>query len=184
MNKRVFLVSLVLVVVFLCAMYVGKIFFPKDFVLLVENERLLTIGRFIDSHPLLYRVCTFITAFITYWLFCCAVGKRQKLGWKMCLIIVGTLIVSRLAGLINTNFATHINITAFFVFPIFVNADMKNVALVYGVHGFAQILSLAIRDLPMYFSNEVSFLTMFLMTSEMYLWLILFYLIFNYKKEK
>lgn len=184
MNKRVFVVSLVLVVVFLCAMYVGKIFFPKDFVLLVENERFLEIGRFIDSHPLVYELCTIITAFATYWLFCCAVGKRKTLNWKVCLAILGTTLLSRLLGLINPNFATHINITAFFVLPILVNAELKTTALVYGVHGFVQILSLFIRDLPIYFSNEVGFLTMFLMTSEMYLWLILFYLIFNYRKEK
>lgn len=184
MNKKVFVSSLVLVIVFLCAMYIGKIFFPEDFVLLVENERLLAIGRFIDSHPLIYEICSFITAFVTYWLYCCAVGKRKTLNWKQCLYIVATILIVRLVAFLNENISTHISITSFFVLPIFVNAELKTTALVYGVHGLAQILSLSIRNLPIYFTNEVSFLTMVLMTSEMYLWLILFYLIFNYEKGK
>ena len=183
MNKRVFVVSLVLVVVFLCAMYVGKIFFPEDFVLLVENERLLKIGRFIDSHPLVYYICCFATSFITYYLYCCAVSNRTRLNWKECLIVLASVIASRLVSFIDMNLATHISITLFFVLPCVTKGDIKKCAVVYTIHGLSQMLSLSIRDLPLYFTNEQTFLSGILMTLECYLWLVLFYLIYNYKKE-
>lgn len=184
MNKKVFRAMLVLVVAFLGAMYVGKIFFPQDFVMLIENERLVVIGKFIDSHPLVYELCSFVTAFATYWLFCCAVGKRKSLTLKQCLLIVAVIVAVRLSALIDNNLSNHISITSFMFLPIFVNADLKNVALVYGIHGLSQILSLTIRNLPMYFFNEPTFLTMLVMGSDMYLWLLLFYLLFNFEKEK
>lgn len=183
MNKKVFVSSLVLVIVFLCAMYIGKIFFPEDFVLLVENERLLTIGRFIDSHPLIYYICCFATSFVTYYLYCTAVSHRRSLNWKECLIILGGVIVSRLASFIDMNIATHISIALFFILPCVTKGNLKDCMIVYSVHGLAQVLSLTIRDLPIYFTNAMTFLSGILMTLECYLWLVLFYLIYNYKKE-
>ena len=183
MNKKVFVSSLVLVIVFLCAMYVGKIFFPQEFVMIVENERLLAIGQFIDSHPLLYYICCFATSFVTYWLYCCAVSRRKFLNWKECLIILASVVISRLASFIDMNIATHISIALFFLLPIVTKGQLKECAIVYGVHGLAQVLSLSIRDLPLYFTNALTFVSGILMTLECYLWLILFYLIYNYKKE-
>lgn len=183
MNKKVFVSSLVLVIVFLCAMYVGKIFFPEDFVLLVENERLLAIGRFIDSHPPLYYIFGFISSFITYYLYCCAVSRRPRLNWKECLIILAGVIVNRLVSFLDMNIATHISISLFFILPCVTKGNIKDCMIVYSVHGLAQVLSLSIRDLPLYFGNEITFLAGILMTLECYLWLVLFYLIYNYKKE-
>lgn len=175
---------LILVVAFLGAMYVGKIFFPQDFVMLVENERLVAIGQFIDGHPLVYELCSFITAFATYWLYSCAVSKRKSLTWKECLVIVGIIVLVRLSAFIDENLSTHISITSFMVLPLIVKGSPKIAVIVYGVHGLSQILSLSIRNLPMYFSNEISFLSMLIMSGDMYLWLILFYLLFNIEKEK
>src|SRR5699024_11955285 len=39
-----------LVVIFLIACYVLKIFFPEQFVLSVENETIITIGNYIDNN--------------------------------------------------------------------------------------------------------------------------------------
>ena len=46
MNKRVLRTMLALVVIFLSAVYVLKIFLPEQFVFIIENEQLITIGKY------------------------------------------------------------------------------------------------------------------------------------------
>ena len=68
--------------------------------------------------------------------------------------------------------------------PRLLKGDMQYMPIVFSIHSTAQLLSLKIRDLPMYLvqSNSVMF---FILTIDMYLWLALFYIIGNYKnKEK
>lgn len=175
---------LVLVVAFLGAMYVGKILFPQDFVMLIENERLVAIGRFIDNHPLIYYICCIATSFITYWLYCCAVSHRKFLNWKECLLIAICLVVNRLISFVDESIATHISIALFFILPTITKGNLKDCAIVYSVHGLSQALALSIREFPMYFTNDLTFVSGLLMTLDCYLWLVLFYMLNNYEKEK
>lgn len=175
---------LVLVVAFLGAMCVGKIFFPQDFVMLIENERLVVIGRFIDNHPLIYYICCIATSFITYWLYCCAVSHRKFLNWKECLLIAICLVVNRLISFVDESIATHISIALFFILPAITKGNLKDCAIVYLVHGLSQALALSIREFPMYFTNDLTFDSGLLMTLDCYLWLVLFYMLNNYEKEK
>ena len=82
MNKKVWTAMLVLTVVFLCFLYIAKIFFPQDFVMCIENERLVQIGNFIDNHRLIYYIFCAITSFITYYLYCGACCKKLKFNVK------------------------------------------------------------------------------------------------------
>lgn len=65
MNKKVFVSMLVLTIVFLAVMYVLKIFFPQEFMMSIQNERLVAVGSFIDNHKILYYICCAVSAFIT-----------------------------------------------------------------------------------------------------------------------
>ena len=66
MNKKVFISMLSLVISFLVGIYVLKIFFPEEFMMSIQNEQLVAIGKFIDSHIVITHICTAITSFITY----------------------------------------------------------------------------------------------------------------------
>lgn len=66
MNKKVLKVMIVLVVIFLLALYVLKIFFPQEFVMVVENDKLVSIGYYVDNHLWLHIILGIITSFITY----------------------------------------------------------------------------------------------------------------------
>jgi hypothetical protein len=70
-----------------------------------------------------------------------------------------------------------------FILPLIFGGKLKETTIVFSVHGLAQILSLGIRNLPMYiqYFNSLFFM---LMTLEMYFWLLLFYIIYNYKKKE
>lgn len=183
MNKKVFATMLVLCIAFLTGLYVLKIFFPQDFVMVVSNENIVNIGNFIDSQQWLYIIVCSITSFITYWLFMCACKHEKTLNLKETILVVIFIVLARVVNFFDANIATHISIITFFVIPLICKFDLKVSVIVYVVHGLAQILSLSIRSLPMYLTS-VNFATMFLLGIESYLWLLLFYIIYNYKNKK
>lgn len=185
MNKKVFISMLVLSIVFLVGMYVLKIFFPQEFVLAIENERIIAIGTFIDSHEWLYYVCCGITSFITYWFYCCAVSHRLYLKGYEILLIIATIVIIRLTGLyVDANLRTIISWISFAFLPALCKGEMKTCGFVFSIHAISQGLSIGIRNLPIYFTNNLNFVTTMLVGFESYLWLLLMYIIFNYKKKE
>lgn len=182
MNRKVFISMLVLCISFLVGLYILKIFFPQEFMLNIQNENLIKIGTYIDNNLWLYYICCGITAFITYWLFMCSCKRKLYLNWKEILIVIGFIVAIRLIGLWDNEVATHISICSFFLIPLICKLDLKIATLIYVFHGLAQVLSLKIRSLPMYLVN-VNFVTTLLIGLESYFWLLLFYIITNYKKE-
>lgn len=174
---------LVLSTSFLLAMYVLKIFYPQEFMLNIQNERIIAIGTYIDSHLWLRYICAGITSFIVYWLYCCACCKRLSLKWYECLYIIIAIVIMRVINIFDVNIATHLSIAAFFVLPAIMKGDIKIAALIYLTHGLSQCLMLKIRNLPMYLTS-MNYLTILFVGIETYLWLLLFYVIFNYKKKE
>lgn len=183
MNKKVFISMLTLCIVFLAGLYVAKIFFPQEFMMSIQNERIIKIGTYIDNHKWLYYICCGITAYATYYLYCCACSGRIKLKWFEFLEILGVVVSIRLISFFDDNIATGIETCSFWFLPFLMKGKMKNTAITFTVHGMAQVLSLSIRSLPMYL-HSVNFATMFLMIMEMYLWLALNCIIFNYKEKE
>lgn len=182
MNKRVFISMLVLTITFLVGLYILKIFFPNEFIMVIENEKLIAIGEFIDSHMVLYYICCAITAFITYYLYCCACCGRIKLKWYEILEIIAVIVVVRLISLFDASLSNAIQLSSFLFLPYLMKGKLKNSAITYTIHCVAQALSLSIRNLPLYLTN-VNFITGLLMTLECYFWLVLLYIIFNYKQK-
>ena len=46
MNKKVFISMLILSISFLLGLYVFKIFFPQEFMMSIQNERIIAKGKF------------------------------------------------------------------------------------------------------------------------------------------
>ena len=176
---------LVLSIVFLIGMYVLKIFFPQEFVLAIENERIIAIGQFIDSHQWLYYICCGVTAFVTYYLYCCACSGRLWLKWYEVVYILITIVLIRVISLYaNDSISLVINWTSFAFLPALCKGDMKRCGFIFTTHSLMQVLSLNIRNLMIYFTNTPNFVTSMVVGFESYLWLILMYIIFNYKKKE
>lgn len=182
MNKKVFVSMLVLCIVFLTGLYIAKIFFPNEFVIAVQNQRLVEIGNFVDRYIVLSYLFSMTTTFFVYWLFFCACKGALYLNWKECLSIGIADVLVTFIGLLDMNIATHISISAFFIIPFIFRLDLRRATIIYSVHGLAQVLSLRIRDLPMYLTS-INSLVAFILTVECYVWLTLFYLVFNYRNK-
>ena len=183
MNKKVLKVMIGLIVAFLVADYVLKFFFPEEFVMMIENERLVAIGEFIDKHPLLRRSVELLGTFITYWLYINAVTEKRALNWREFVLTLITVIANHFVYDFDINLAMAISVIAMIGIPAISNARLRPVALVYGTHYLAQTLSTAIRSLPARL-HTVNILTSVCMTLECYFWLLLYYLIYNCRKEE
>lgn len=183
MNKKVLRTMIALVVIFLIACYVLKIFFPEQFVLSVENETIIVIGEYIDNNEWAYYLFGIFTSFLTYWLYLCAVCRKWYLNWWQCLIVLATIGISIGLNFIDVNLYTALSYSSFVLLPMLFKARLKEVGIVFPIHLLSQSLSLSIRNLPIYMTN-VNALTIHLLGMESFLWLILFYIYFNYKEKK
>ena len=183
MNKKVLKTMLALVMIFLCAFYVLKIFFPEQFIMVIENKHLVMIGEYVDANLWLHIILACITSFITYWFYLCAVTRKWRLNWKELVAVLITIAVTQTLYSFDATYtlASGISIVAMLVLPLIGHAKLKDVAVVFSIHYIAQLLSTLIRGLPALLTN-VNYATIFLMTMECYFWLLLCYLYFNFKK--
>lgn len=182
MYKRVIKTMIALVVVFLIALYILKIFMSEQFIMVIENDNLIAIGNYIDNNLWLRKIIAVITSFITYWLFICAVCRKWKLNLKEIIIVLIVIAIVQLLYLYDANISSTISLVSMVLIPALFKAQSKDIAIVFSIHCIAQVLSTSIRQLPLLLTNT-NFMTVFLMTIECYFWLLLFYLYFNIKKE-
>lgn len=182
MNKKVIKAMLVLVVVFLVGLYVLKIFFPEQFVMAIENEKLIMIGNYIDSHTWAYYLFNIGISFVTYWLYFCATLKTWKLKWWQILVTLGVIGVSIGISFYDATLSSAFSLIAMLIIPLLFKGDAKYTLVVFSTHYLAQTLTLLIRQLPLYI-QYVNSLVFFMLTLEMYFWLLLFYIYPHIKKE-
>ena len=183
MYKKILKTMIVLIIIFLIVLYVLKIFFPEQFIIVIENNVLISIGNFIDKYWLLSELCAIITSFITYWFYLGAVTRKWCLNWKEIICVLLTIGLTHLLYEFDTVVATGIPLVAMVLIPLMSKANLKEVSIVFSVHCLAQLLSTSIRNLPALLTNVNSLISI-AMTIECYFWLLLFYLYYNYKKEK
>lgn len=183
MNRKVVTSMLCLCVAFLVCLYALKIFFPQEFVMQITNERFVAIGNYVDGHAWLKILCTIATSFITYYFYLCAVCKRKSLDIFQVIIVLGVIVGSILCERVFLNFLTYYSILSMFGLPLLFGAKYKRAYTVFSVHLVSQLLSLNIRGLAenIYTFN---FAIGIAMTLECYLWLLLFYILYNFYDEK
>ena len=183
MNRKVLKTMLALVIIFLCALYVLKIFIPEQFVLSIEIKVIVDIGNYIDTHMWADYLFGIITSFMTYWLYLCAVCKRWYLKWYECLVVFAVIGINIGLSIFDTNVYTAFSISTFVVLPLLFKGSMSDVAICYPIQLISHALTLSIRNLPAYMEHINSF-TIYMVGIESFIWLILLYLFNNYKGGK
>lgn len=183
MNKKVLKTMVVLVGTFIFTCYILKIFFPEQFVMAIENETLISIGNYIDTHAWAEYSFGILTSFITYWLYLCAVCHRWYLKWWECLIVLGVIGTTIGLNFVDVNLVAVVNYTSFIFLPAIFGSDLKSVAVCYTVHIASQYLTLSIRNLPVYMT-AVNSLILNVAICECFFWLLLLYFLFNYNSKK
>lgn len=181
MNKKVLKAMIGLVIVFILACYVLKIFFPEQFVMMIELDWLVKFGKIVDNSWWLHEILAIITSFITYWLYLCAVTRKWALNWKEIIAVLVIIAATHALYEFDVTLASGISIISMLILPAISKAKMRDVAVVFSIHYMAQLLSTSIRSLPTLLTN-VNYATILLMGIESYFWLLLCYFCFNYKK--
>lgn len=190
MNKRVFVSMVVLVVVFLLGMYILKFFFPEQFLFAIENNTIIEIGNYIDSHAWAAIIFYTIIGVIFDWLYFGAVCKMTVLKPTLIVVIfaynISNFICSKYAPVefIEENSLLFISINTCYMvlIPMFFTKSIKELSITYCVNNISQALSILIRNIAITTANSNA-LTAALLSFDNYLWLLLCFVLFNYKKE-
>lgn len=184
MYKKVIKSMIGLVIIFLIALYIIKLFFPNQFVMIINNDTILYIGNYIDSCLWLQMLIGTVTSYLTFWIYLCAVSRKWYLSWLESIILLLFVVGCQFLYNFDITIANAINLISFIVLPCFVKpkANLYTVAIVFCVHYFAQTLSIAIRNFTGLLET-VNSIMILLMTIECYFWLLLFYLYFNLKGD-
>lgn len=180
MNRKVLKTMLALVIIFLCALYILKIFIPEQFVLSVEIKVIVDIGNYIDTHAWADYLFGIITSFATYWLYLCAVCKRWYLKWYECLIVLAVIGANIGLTFVDINLYSAFSVCTFILLPLLFKSDLKSVGVCFTIHSISQALTLSIRNISMYMQS-INSLTIYIVGLESFIWLLLFYLYNNYK---
>lgn len=191
MNKKVIKVMLALVVVFLAAYYVLKCFFPAEFILMIETPGLVAAGNFIDNHVWLTCIMGIGIGILFDYFYFGAVCQQVKLNWKLFIIIVlyniaYTLFVNLAPLEIVMNTSNILIIVAniyMILLPVMFTKQLLPLSVTYSINSVAQLLTLSIRDIGLLMLNMNS-LTVLCMSFECYLWMLLCFMLFNYKQKE
>ena len=150
--------------------------------MVIENEQLILIGTFIDTHAWLSRIVAVFTSFIVYFLYLGAVLKKWLLNYKEIIVVLCTIVLLQIIYEFDAVLFSTLSVISMFALPALLGAELKTTTIVFATHSLSQTLSISIRNLPMLLTN-INFVTTFLLGLECYFWLLLFYLYYNYKKE-
>lgn len=182
MNKNVLRTSIILVIILLVFQYILKIFFPQEFVFAISNSRIIAFGKYVDNHLWISIPLDIIFAFITYYLYLCAITYRLRPTKLQLLSIIACATSVQLVYWFLKDFILAINVCSFIVLACIFKANIKTFGIVFCIHMLSQSLSLSIRNLQILINvNYASFL---LLAIDCYFWLLLFYLYFNYENFK
>lgn len=186
MNKKVYKSMLILVIVFLIALYLLKFVMPNKFVMFVENENLVKLGNFIDTHKWLYYAVGVILGFIFDYLYFGAVLGTHKISYKIIIIIAIYNIAYNAVytfAQIDKNIMIILSTVYMLVVPVLFKAEIKSLVFTYVINSVAQLLTLSIRNIGLLLTNANT-ISMLLLTIETYIWLGLCFLLFNKNLKK
>lgn len=154
MNKKVFITTFILFGIMLVGCILAKTVFGADLAIVIENSKLIQAGEYLDTHFWIKQFVFFITTYITYILYLCAVNGKWLLSWKELLIITPILIGMQFVKIYVPTIGMYLDIIAMIVMPLFVKSKFENglkykvFVLVYTTHCLAQLLCLYARSLP------------------------------------
>lgn len=179
MNKRVLQTALALIMLTILTMYIARFFFPQAFILVIENDRLVAIGSYIDTHRWAYYPATVGFCFVTYWLFVCAACRKKYLTRKEIWIMVAVIAVSYLLSETAPEMASGIDIVCMLLLCVWLRSDIKDYAFVFSVHSANSLLLICARNVVVNITSY-NFAVGLCLAVEAYLWLLFLYLVQNY----
>lgn len=185
MNKNVLRTMIILCWVFLVAYAILKLVpqLASKFVIVVNNEKIVKAGQFIDSHVWLKQIIHIITTCLTYHFYLCACCHKWHLSLKEYIICALFIIPNVYLCWYCYNIGTAISFVLMFTIPFFLKADYRTVAIIFATHTLGQAVLSFVRSQPLNVV-DVNTVSQMILCLDAYIWLLLYYLYANLYKEK
>lgn len=186
MNKRVLRTMIILCWVFLALYAILKLVpqLASKFVIVVNNEKIVKAGQFIDEREWLGNIIYFLTTLLTYQFYLCACCHKWFLSIKQYLVSLAIIVPTFIANVFIPQVALILNFVAMIVLPYLLKADFRTFVIIFTTHTLGQLALGYIRSENL-MCVDVNFLSQAIMLMDMYVWLLLYYLYANlYKGEK
>lgn len=183
MSRRTLSAVIWLLWIFLAAFSIIKIFFGEAFAVLVENERIIQIGSYLDTHLMARLLIDILIGILTMHLYLGACLQQWKLKVFQYLIIIGYSVGIVLCKLWSPTVTVVIDISVPIILPLLFKGKFSQTAIIYLLHHLAQLIVLFIRSEPLYLVST-NYATQFLLIFDVYVWLTIYYLYSNLYKEK
>lgn len=181
---NIWVMGLIIMIAISVALLVIKIVIPEFVVEIAQAPHIVEIGNYIDTHKWAWYTASTILTFFMYYFYCCACCMKRKLNFKeVCLIFIA-IAISFLVKEFAIEYYTHINYCLLVALPFIIgNCGRGSLPICFVVNISGQIVSLAIRNIGQMVATY-NFATLFILMIDMYIWLLLLYLIFNCKKKE
>lgn len=167
---------------FLVLFSIAKLFFTEAFILCMSNQKIITIGEWIDAHILVEQVILFVTSYFTYFFYLCACKQVWNLTVKEHAVVFVVNTVLSVLSYFAPDFGFTFDIAFMILLPCVFKATYTQFTTIFVAHYIGQCLLLLIRSKPLLLLG-VDFATQFLLSADAYLWLALYYAYSNKYKE-
>lgn len=185
MNKQVLRTMIILCWVFLALYAILKLVpqLASKFVIVVNNEKIVKAGQFIDSRMWLQQIVYGLTTLLTYHFYLCACVKKWHLSWKQYLVLIAIIAVTNTIKYYVSSLCLIINVLIMVVLPFMLKGDYRTFIIIFVTHYLGQLAISFIRgaEISLVDLNTVS---TFICCLDAYVWLLLYYLYANLYKEK
>lgn len=183
MNRKVFITLLSLTCAYLGAYYVLKFAFPEQFLLSLTGSGLAKFGEFLQTHKVINEIISNLMTILTFYLFSCACSSKLYLSWKETICVILLAIATNYSYVLIPQYSVHVSTTAMLLSATICRGKLLNTTITFGVHGTAQLFLLNIRGIETVLPklNQAS---VYALGLEGLVILILFYIIFNFKKKE
>lgn len=183
--------GLVLCGIILVALYLIKILFPSFIIGLAEIPSIVSFGEFVDTNLWAYYLVNGLVSIFVAYMLCCIACLKTKLNLYQTLLCFVCTIILFIIQTFAIEIYVEFNYAIMVIVPIVcVKMDKNtNIKCLYALGStlstfwISQALTIKIRDISVLinYPNTATFLVLMLDT---FIWLILFYLYYNYKGEK
>ena len=185
MNKNVLRTMIILCWVFLALYAILKLVpqLASKFVIVVNNEKIVKAGQFIDSRVWLQQMVYGLTTLLTYHFYLCACVKKWHLSWKQYLVLIAIIVATNTIKYYISSLCLIINVLVMVILPFALKGDYRTFIIIFVTHYLGQLAISFIRgaEISLVDLNTVS---TFICGIDAYVWLILYYLYANLYKEK
>lgn len=186
MYKRVLRTMIVLCWVFLGAYALLKTIpqLADKFVIVVNNERLISAGRFIDERIWLQQIVFGLTTLLTYHFYLCACIHKWHLSVKQYIVLCIVVAATNILKYYVQSISLIVNVLVMVVYPFTLRSDYRTFIIIFVTNYIGQVILGYVRSETL---NAVSYNTIsaLILCVDIYVWLLLYYLYSNlYKGEK